>query len=93
MMTGLLMLAAPAVLYFVAWPLSGRFRPGLRLAFRFVAALVAFPGSGMSVYLAAYTGDQGGIAAFYFQAGVIILFLLVLIIFFLLHRLWRNDTA
>lgn len=74
MLTGLLMLLAPAAVFVVTLPLSGRLKPGLRKAYRILGGLVVFIGSGISVYLASYTGDQGGIAAFFFQMAVILVY-------------------
>jgi len=44
----------------------------------------------IAIYFAAYTGDQGGITAFYFQIAVIVVYLLFLNIFlaatWLIHK-------
>ena len=45
--------------------------PVLRKAYRLLGGIVVFLGSGVSYYFAAYTGDQGGIAAYFFQMAVI----------------------
>lgn len=73
-MIGLLILLAPGVVFLSTLPFSGRLRPSLRAVYRFVGGIVVFLGSGISFYFAAYTGDQGGIAAFYFQIAVISLY-------------------
>ena len=75
MWIGLLMLVMPGILFLATFAHSRRFRPGLRVTYRLLGALVVFPGSAISVYLASYTGDQGGIAAYFFQIAVIVAYL------------------
>jgi hypothetical protein len=77
MLIGLLMLLAPSVLFLVTLPLSARLRPWLRKTYRSAGGIVVFLGSGFSFYLAAYTGDQGGIAAYFFQIAVISVYLVL----------------
>lgn len=74
MLIGLLMILVPLVVYVITIPLSGRLNPGLRKTYRVIGGIVVFLGSGVSIYFAAYTGDQGGIAAFYFQILVILVY-------------------
>jgi hypothetical protein len=74
MLFGLLMLLAPGAVFVLTLPLSGRLRSGLRKAYRILGGLVVFLGSAISFYLASYTGDQGGIAAFFFQMAVIVIY-------------------
>ena len=71
MLIGLLMLLVPIVVFILTLPASRRLRPSLRAVYRFVGGIVVFLGAGVSVYLASYTGDQGGIAAYFFQLAVI----------------------
>ena len=77
MLVGLLMLLGPGVFFLVTLPFSGRFRPGVRKAYRILGGIVVFIGSGTSYYLASYTGDQGGIAAYFFQVAVILAYIVV----------------
>ena len=77
MLIGLLMLLGPCVVYLVTLPVSGRFKPSVRKAYRILGGIVVFLGSGISYYLASYTGDQGGIAAYFFQIGVILAYSVV----------------
>ena len=74
MLIGLLMILVPLVVYVITIPLSRRLNPGLRKTYRVIGGIVVFLGSGVSIYFAAYTGDQGGIAAFYFQILVILVY-------------------
>ena len=88
MLGGFLMLSGPIVLYLVSMPLSGRLRPTLRNVYRIVGAIIVVGGATISLYFAMYSGDQGGIAAFFFQTFVIAAYgvfviLIVLIQFFL----------
>lgn len=71
MLVGLLMIIAPSAVFILTLPFSRRLNPSLRAVYRFVGGIVVFLGSGISIYFAAYTGDQGGIAAFLFQIAVI----------------------
>lgn len=79
------MLLAPGAVFIFTLPLSGRLRPGLRKAYRVLGGLVVFLGSGISFYFAAYSGDQGGIAAFYFQIAVILVYAAVSLLFVMLN--------
>lgn len=74
MLIGLLMILAPVVIFIFTLPFSGRLIPRLRNAYRIVGGIVVFLGGGISFYLAWYTGDQGGIAAFFFQTAVIFVY-------------------
>jgi hypothetical protein len=74
MLIGLLMILVPVVVYVLAIPLSGRLKPGLRKTYRIIGGIVVFLGGGTSIYFASSTGDQGGIAAFYFQILVILVY-------------------
>lgn len=74
MLIGLLMILVPVAVYILSLPLSGRMMPGLRMAYRIVGGLVVFLGGGISFYLAWYSGEQGGIAAYFFQKAVILIY-------------------
>ena len=74
MLIGMSMLLAPIIIFLATYPLSRKLSPRLRLLYRIVGAAVVLAGSGTSYYLAAYTGDQGGIGAFFFQVGVILVY-------------------
>ena len=71
MIIGLLMLLMPTAIYLATLPFSRRLKPALCLLYRIVGGIIVLAGSSTSFYFAAYTGDQGGIAAFYFQIVVI----------------------
>ena len=85
MLIGLLMLLGPCVVYLVTLPFSGRFKPSVRRAYRILGGIVVFLGSGTSYYLSSYTGDHGGIAAYFFQIGVILAYSVVSISLIGLH--------
>ncbi|OQK17824.1 hypothetical protein AU255_08165 [Methyloprofundus sedimenti] len=76
MIIGLLMLIMPTAIYLATYPLSHRLKPRLRQLYRIVGGIIVFAGSASSFYFAFYTGDQGGIAAFYFQIVVILAYVL-----------------
>jgi hypothetical protein len=71
---GLLLLFLPMVFYLVSIPFTRKLKPGLRKLYLIAGGIIVFAGSACSVYFAGYTGDQGGIAAFYFQLLVILLY-------------------
>jgi len=75
MLIGLLMILVPVAVFIVSLPFSRRLKPGLRKAYRIAGGLVVILGGGYSYYLASYTGDQGGIAAYFFQITVILVYL------------------
>jgi hypothetical protein len=68
------MILAPCVVFVLSLPVSKRLKPGLRKAYRILGGLVVFLGGAITFYLASYTGDQGGIAAFFFQIIVILVY-------------------
>jgi len=74
MLIGLLMILAPCAIFVLSLPLSKRLKPGLCKAYRILGGLVVFLGGGITFYLASYTGDQGGIAAFFFQIIMILVY-------------------
>lgn len=76
MIIGLLMLLVPIVIYLATFLSSSRLKPGLCKLYRIVGGFIVFAGSATSFYFAAYTGDQGGIAAYYFQLTVILVYAL-----------------
>lgn len=96
MLIGLLMILTPGAVYILTLPLSRRLIPSLRRAYRIVGGLIAFFGSGISFYLAWYAGEQGGIAAYFFQKTVIMVYaafsiLLIFLNWFLSAR--NSDTT
>lgn len=71
MLIGMAMLLAPAAVFLITLPLSAKLRPGIRKVYRVLGAVIVFGGSAASIYFAFYGGDQGGIAAYFLQSGVI----------------------
>ena len=71
MLVGLLLLLLPVVVYIGTFSISCRLKPKLCILYRVGTGIIAISGSSFSVYLAAYSGDQGGIAAYFFQLAVI----------------------
>lgn len=96
MLIGLLMILVPVVVYVLTIPLSRQLKPGLRKTYRVIGGLVVFLGGGISIYFASYTGDQGGIAAFYFQILVILVYaalsLAVVIVNWILRAMEAGTT-
>lgn len=74
MLIGLLLLTMPIVVFLVSFPFSRRMRPRLCLLYRIIGGVTVFAGSATSLYFAAYTGDQGGIAAYFFQIFIILVY-------------------
>ena len=99
MIIGWLMLLAPTAIYLATFPFSRRLRPGLRWLYRLLGGVIVFAGSATSFYFAAYTGDQGGIAAYFFQIAVIVAYILFSVVLvaanWLMHKLElkRNGGA
>jgi len=85
MFIGLLMWLLPMIIFIVTLPFFGWLKPKLRNWYRILAGTVVFIGSGISLYFAAYTGDQGGIAAFYFQALVILIYSVLSIVLIIIN--------
>ena len=77
-MIGFLMLIVPVALFVLSIPFSSRLTLGLRRFYLIFGGIVVLIGSGTSLYFASYTGDQGGIAAYFFQLAVILVYLLLL---------------
>ena len=85
MVVGLLMLIAPSVIFLITLPASRRLKPLLRWLYRIVGGVIVIAGSIFSLYLAAYTGDQGGIGAFFFQIAVIVVYVLFSVLLVAIH--------
>jgi len=71
--------------------LAGRLKPTLCTLYRVAAGIIAIAGSSFSLYLAAYSGDQGGIAAYFFQLAVIGFYALFSIILIIINYLTRPS--
>jgi hypothetical protein len=87
MLLGLLMLLGPIVVFIISLPFSRRLKASLRKSYWVIGGLVVFCGSGTSVYFAAYSGDQGGIAAYFFQITVIVIYVFFSAFLLILNRL------
>ena len=74
MLVGLLMLLFPSAIFLATLPVSWRLQPKLRVLYRLFGGIIVVAGSGFSLYLAAYTGDQGGIGAYFFQIAVLVVY-------------------
>ena len=68
------MLLFPAAIFLATLPVSRRLQPKLRVLYRLVGGFIVIAGGAFSLYLAAYTGDQGGIGAYFFQIAVILVY-------------------
>jgi len=89
MFIGLLMLLFPAAIFLATLPASRRLQPKLRVLYRLGGGIIVIAGSAFSLYLAAYTGDQGGIGAYFFQIAVI--FVYVVFSFSLVILNWLSN--
>lgn len=91
MLVGLLLLLLPIAVYFFTFPLSSRLRPKLRIFYRVGAGIIVIAGSSFSLYLAAYSGDQGGIAAYFMQLAVIAFYTLFSVTLIVLNYLAKPS--
>lgn len=78
-MIGFLMLIGPVIVFVLSIPISSRLTSGLQRFYLIFGGIVVFIGSGTSFYFASYTGDQGGIAAYFFQIAVILVYASLLV--------------
>ena len=85
MLIGLLMLLGPVVVFLITLPYLRWFEPKLRKVYQIAGGLLVFLGSGTSFYFAAYTGDQGGIAAYLLQMTVIAVYIVFSVILAILN--------
>ena len=92
MLIGLMLLLVPALVFVISLPFSNRLQATLCKAYRIVGGLIVFLGSGFSLYLASYTGDQGGIAAYFFQIAVILLYAAFSVFLIILNLLFRGRN-
>ena len=87
MLIGLLMIFVPIIFFMATLPFSRCLTPGFCMLYRIVGVVVVFAGGGTSVYLAAYTGDQGGIGAYFLQLIVISVYLVFSVLLVILNWL------
>ena len=92
MIVALSMLLLPVATYAITLPLTGKLSRGLRTTYRIGGGLLVILGGGISIYLAGYAGDQGGISAFYFQAAVILVYATFSLVIVLLNRFAGTDV-
>jgi len=92
MLVGLMLLLLPALVFVVSLPFSNRLQATLCNVYRIVGGLIVFLGSGFSLYLAFYGGDQGGIAAYFFQIAVILLYVAFSVFLIILNLLFRGRN-
>lgn len=78
--------------YIGTFSLSGRLRPVLCVLYRVTGVIVAIGGGGFSFYLAAYSGDQGGIAAYFFQLAVIAFYILLAVLVVVAHYVMQPHS-
>lgn len=93
MIIGLLMLLGPVVVFAISLRYSRLLRPNLRKVYRMVGGLVVIICSGISFCFAAYTGDQGGIAAYFFQMLVIAVYLVFSMTLVLVNWLFNRNNS
>ena len=93
MLIGLLMLFLPIAIYLATFPVARKLNPRLCKLYRIIGGIIVLAGGATSVYFAAYTGDQGGIAAFYFQVSVILVYLSFSILLVTTNWLFRERDG
>jgi len=83
------------VFYIATFSFSNRLEAKLCILYRAGSGIIVFIGGGFSVYLAAYSGDQGGIAAYFFQQVVVgfyaLFSVILLVINYLLKPTHKDD--
>lgn len=87
------MLLAPIIVFMITIPFSRWLKPRLRRLYLVIGGITVFFGSGISLYFAAYTGDQGGIAAYLFQMAVIVIYVSFMIAMASLNCLLRIKSS
>ena len=92
MLIGLLLLIGPIVVFLVSFPFSRRMRPRVCLLYRIIGGFIVFVGSATSLYFAAYTGDQGGIAAYFFQILVILAYVFISILLVIVNWILKKRN-
>jgi hypothetical protein len=92
MVVALLMLLGPVVVFLLSLPFTRSLRPRLRAVYRIAGAIVVFTGGAVTCYFAAYTGDQGGIAAFFFQIVVILVYVALSITLLFFNWLFNKNA-
>lgn len=87
------MLIVPVIIYLATLRFSHRLRPILGLLYRVFGGIIIFLGGATSLYFAAYTGDQGGIAAFFFQIAVIVVYAVFSLALLIANWLMQNHRS
>ena len=64
-----------------------KWKPRVRYLHQIIGGIIVFGGGSISIYFAGYTGEQGGIVAFYFQMIVIVVYILFLALLLAVSRL------
>jgi Na+/melibiose symporter-like transporter len=90
---GLLMLFAPCAIFVLSLPMSKRLDPRLCKVYRYAGGALVIVGSAVSTYFAFHGGDQGGIAAFFFQMTVILAYAALSISLLILNALLRKRDS
>ena len=75
MLIGALLLFLPSVIFLISIPMSLKLIIKLRRIYLIIGSAIVFSGSGLSLYFAAYTGDQGGVTALFLQLLVIFIYM------------------
>jgi hypothetical protein len=92
-LSALLMLLGPVLVFLVTLPFSQKLRSGLRRVYRFAGGFVVTCGPAVSLYFAMYSGDQGGIAAFFMQVLVIATYVLLCVLTVMIELYLRFTSA
>lgn len=89
MVIAILMLLGPVLVYLASLWFARHLRSPWGRVYRVFGGVIVFAGGATSLYLAAHTGDQGGVAAFFFQGAVIVTYGLLSGAVILLN--WRTQ--
>lgn len=93
MLTVSLILLAPVVLYLLSLPLSVRLPAVLRTVYRLAGAGLVFPAAAAAVYFAGYSGEQGGVPAYFVQLAALISLILLMAAIGLAHWVKRRRQG
>lgn len=75
MIYGIGLILLPIVLFLASFPLWRKLPTTLKKFYGWTCAVALIGGGFTTIYIASYSGEQGGITAFFFQLGVIFIYL------------------
>jgi len=83
----LLIITLPSIVYLISFPFSGTLKRSLCVVYRITAGVIVLGGSATSLYLAVFTGEQGGVGAYLLQLLVITVYVFFSVLIIVIHWL------